>query len=269
MKNIEGRKRLIAQLGKFLLILLFGCCLAGTVQARESDESQTPSAEAPLSLRDLLPQSREPLREGPEYSITDKPPSRAARPQANIPAQEPLPGEIPLAERPGREKLEKPALPPEQAEQTAAPGDHLAEALAALPPLSPRSRRGDLSVLEGCWFREVVDCYDQNKIFGWVKYCFDRQGRGTYTRLDEIGAHRGSLYQGGMRAYFDRRGRLIIRRDESNNVNSESPCGEQMVITAVQDNSLSGAFTYADEYCCGFNRLYTTTLRRQKPGNEN
>jgi hypothetical protein len=200
------------------------------------------------------------------YTITDRPPptqpqtqgrTDTARPRRPTREQTQARTETaPLGEALEREVSPDTPLP----EQETAPGNQA----AATPETPATPAAGDLSILEGCWYTELFRCGNQNVIHGWAEYCFDRQGQGVRTNLDEKGRVPGR-YQSKLRAYFDRQGRLIIDTERSNVIDDYYFCEVQVVITAILDNSLSATSTTLDEKCCDFNHPFQVTLKRQKP----
>jgi hypothetical protein len=273
------------RMGKYgrVIILLLAIGLAGASWApvcRSADMETLPPAsgteEKPpgLNLGDLLPRSEEPPPEPARqwYTITDRPPptrgrAGTARPQRptraqteTAPAREALPSE-------GEVSPDNP-LP----EQETAPGNQTAQTPG--PPATLAD--GELSFLEGCWYSPEFGCKNEtgiiyeNIILGWIEYCFDRQGQGKRTIYAEkrVGFYEAGMYPGALRAYFDRQGRLIIDAEQSDPINGHYLCGGQVVISAIQDSSLSGTriiLGESREQCCGLGKIYSVTLSRQKP----
>jgi hypothetical protein len=141
-------------------------------------------------------------------------------------------------------------------EQEAAPGNQTAQAPALEPP--PAAAARDLSFLEGCWRVEERDwCGDENKILGWIEYCFDRPEEGLGKRtihIEEPNHYAQGTYHGGFNNYFDQQERLIIettqainpdgtRVDVNDRYSNDRYRAEWVVITGIQANSLSGTIT--------------------------
>jgi hypothetical protein len=182
-----------------------------------SPEVLAPASEAEekpplLNLEELLPSSRETPESYNLYSITDKPPGRAARPPASAPDREALPA------------AEGEAAP-QAAALAAEPRELPADSQAAMPEQPPETRqsaqasaaavRAKLSLLEGCWVIGIRRCNDPEGIYsfsgGWEEVCFDRQGQGKgYYHTYDTPTVDPSL--ASIQASLNRQGRLIIDR---------------------------------------------------------
>ena len=241
----------------FLFILLLLACLAGNIQAQENSnnyensQNQAPIEAPPLNLRDLLPQSEDPVEEGPIYSITDQP---AARPASTPPATRPPAQPPPL--KPENEPAATPASDPEakleseiKPETKPEPPQFKPDDPLNIPPEAVRNN--DLSFLQGCWVADTNACNNSSYPIT-LEYCFDEKGGGLHRVYTRFG--RGKTFSGTLRAHFDNSGRLYMTTPQTNTVGSDWPtlfCRKQIMCT-VRGEEIDCIIYGTDSQCCSF-----------------
>ena len=247
---------------------MLACPGAGLAQDTVPIEQETlPSADARaenptdrrVDLGELLPRSDE--AEGHVFMITDKPAASTDQPGRrldNRPAEqrETLTRQAETQPPPEMQPQNEPGRQVETPEQPEAPQFQANDRLA-IPP--DAAANNDLSFLQGCWIAKSTACSDPAKPTIDL-YCFDMNGRGTRTVIDQHG--RGDTYCGGLQASFDSQGRLLIIVERTNTVNARYYCKEQVTCTNT-GRSLLCLAKGLERHCCLFGQSYPVSFHRK------
>ena len=152
----------------------------------ETPPAPEPQSEEPPMVAELLPSTPEPPKEEPKPQPKPEP----------KPKPEPQPEPTPEPQ-PEPEPTPKPAPKPRKGEEMVIPDD--------------ARKNNDLSFLEGCWTSEtgLVDTTYGKPVT--VRYCFDKNGRGTREEL----LPRDERCVGPLWARFDSSGKLRMNADSA------------------------------------------------------